>query len=111
MLSRQNLSAKPVVSNPPSKGSRVYFSLLNARSVATWATGVHHIIFSRQRQICLFVARNLDLRISIVSNASEITVQQLCKPWLLEGCWSNEAQLSLPIVLSSLGFGKKLMYI
>jgi hypothetical protein len=48
---------------------------------------------------------------NIVSNASEITVQQLCKPWLLEGCWSNEAQLSLPIVLSSLGFGKKLMYI
>ena len=36
MLSRQNLSAKPVVSNPPSKGSRVYFSLLNARAVATW---------------------------------------------------------------------------
>ena len=30
-----------------------------------------------------------------MSNANEITVQELCKPWLLEGCWSNEAKLSL----------------
>ena len=30
--------------------------MLNARAVATRATGVHHIIFSRQRQICLFVS-------------------------------------------------------